>query len=120
MGPCARRGGNIAGDAAVVGDPAKLKLVEERRESGSGDEGPVLFDTERSEAVDVRFCKTGVDLRRSSRRLLELGVRRGVDWLGTGERDVGSRGERRAGDAGRGVAEALASDRRFKESVRSL
>lgn len=124
MGPWGRRrGGNIAGDAAVVGDPAKL--ADERRESGSGEDGPVGFETERSEAVDVRFCRTGVDLtgvdlRRSSRRELELGLRRGVRWLGTGERDAGSRVERRAGDAGRGVAVALTSDRRFKESAKSL
>lgn len=111
-----RRGGNIAGDAAVVGDPAKVKLEEERRESARGEEGP----TERSEAADARFCRAGMDLRRSSRRELELGVRRGVDWLGTGERDAASLGERRAGVVGRGVAVAYASERRFKESVRSL
>lgn len=69
-------GGHIAGDAEVVGDPAKL--TEERRdESARGDAGPLL-DIDRSDADDRRFFKVGIDLRRSSRREAELGVRRGA------------------------------------------
>ena len=102
----------------MVGDPARL--AEDRRDVSRGEDGPVGVDTDRREAADARFCNAGVDLRRSSRREPELGMRRGVDWDGTGERDGGSRGDRRAGDAGRGVAVAFASDKRFKESVKSL
>ena len=57
------------------GDP--FKLAEERRdepEPGTGEEHSV----DRREAVDWRFCKAGMDLRRSPWGELELGARRGV------------------------------------------
>jgi hypothetical protein len=113
----ASRWGIIAGDAVAVGDPAKL--AEERRDdSASGEEGPV-FDTERRDATDGRFSREGVDLRRSSRSELELGVRRGAGVFATVVRGVASSGDKREGDEGRGVAAAFARVRRFKESVRS-
>lgn len=107
-------GGHIAGDAEVVGDPANV--VEERRdESARGDAGPLL-ETDLSDAVDRRFFKVGVDLRRSSRREVELGVRRGAGWTG---RDGPLWGDKREGEIGRGVAVAFTRDRRLKESERS-
>lgn len=54
---------------------------------------------ERSDAVDERFFKLGEDLRRSSARELELGMRRGVGcaWVATA-RAGGSEGDNRAAD----------------------
>lgn len=114
----ASRWGIIAGDAAAVGDPAKL--AEERRdESARGEEEPVLADTERKDAADGRFWRDGVDLRRSSRSELELGVRGGAGVFASEARGVASSGDKRDGEDGRGVAAAFARVRRFKESVRS-
>lgn len=49
--------------------------MEDRRdEPGTGDVGPVDL----SDAADGRFWSAGIDLRRSSRRELELGVRFGI------------------------------------------
>lgn len=91
-GAVASRGGNIAGDAAPVGDPAKWD--EGRRDnSGCWDVGEWFCETDRRDVFegrfwrlgdDLRFCRLGVDgvdLRRSSRRELELGERRGTWWL---------------------------------------
>lgn len=78
VGPCASVGENakrvgIAGEVALVGDPGKF-AEECREEAGIGEVGPVDL----SDAADGRFCSVGIDLRRSSRRELELGVRLGV------------------------------------------
>lgn len=113
----ARRWGIIAGDAAPVGDPAKL--VEERRDESARGEGGPLFETDRRDAADGRLWRVGVDLRRSSRSELELGVWRGAGVLARAVRGVASSGDRSDGEEGRGVAAAFARVRRFKESVRS-
>lgn len=94
-------------------------FTEERRdESASGEDGPLLAETDRRDAVDWRFWRAGIDLRRSSRRELVLGMRRGAGWLGKG-RDETSWGDKREGEVGSGVAVAFASVRRFKESESS-
>lgn len=50
-------------------------MADERRdEGGIGEIGSVDL----SDAADGRFWRAGVDLRRSSRRELELGVRLGI------------------------------------------
>jgi hypothetical protein len=79
-----------------VGDVASVE--DERRDRlGRGDaEPPLLSCVERSEAVDERFFRLGVDLRLSSLRELELGMRLGVKcggWLTPG-RAGGSDGDR--------------------------
>lgn len=59
----------------VVGEVAKL---EDERRDKLGEGVPALLWTDRSDAVDERFFKLGVDLRLSSRNEVELGVRRGA------------------------------------------
>jgi hypothetical protein len=91
--------------APLVGDVAKVE--DERRDRlGRGEADP------RSEAVDERFFKLGIDLRPSSLRELALGMRRGVEccgvWL-TPERAGGSAGDKSEeespdGEVGSGVA----------------
>lgn len=102
---------------ARVGDPAKL---EERRESGRGEGGPVCAETDRNDAADFLFWSEGRDFRRSSRSELVLGVRLGAGVAATeGRGEVASWGDKREGEAGSGVAVAFARVRRFKESERS-
>ena len=49
----------------VVGEVAKLE--EERRDRlGRGEVEPPLFRADRSDAVEERFCRFGVDLRLST------------------------------------------------------
>lgn len=104
------------GDATEVpvGDPAKL--ADERRDASvSGEEGPLLPEDDLSDAVEERFWSAGIDLRRSLRKELELGLRLGAGWLGWEGCD-GASGDKKEGEFGSGVAAAFARDMRFKES----
>ena len=103
----------------VVGEVAKLK--EERRDKlGRGEVEPPLLRADRSDAVEERFCRFGVDLRLSSLKEPELGMRRGVDcWCccsleaergaSEGESKDGEEDDTE-GDTGREVVEAELSD----------
>ena len=103
----------------VVGEAAKLE--EERRDRlGRGEVEPPLFRADRSDAVEERFCRFGVDLRLSSLKELELGMRRGVDcwwWCSLVAERGASEGESKdgeeddmGGETGREVVEAELSD----------
>lgn len=61
----------------AVGEAPKLEEGRRDRE-GRGEVEPPLVGTDRMEAVEERFFRLGVDLRRASLSELELGVRRGT------------------------------------------
>lgn len=85
----------------VVGEVAKL---DEGRRDKRGEGEPELLCADRSEAVDDCFFSTGVeDLRRSSRKDVELDMRRGVDRRSLeADRGVASAGDSRDGDGREG------------------
>lgn len=89
--------GGLVGIVVVVGEVAKL---DEVRRDNPGEGEPGLLCTDRSEAVDDCFFNPGVlDLRRSSRKDVELDVRRGVGrWSLEADRGVASAGDSRDDD----------------------
>ena len=94
---------------AFVGEEPNVDDEECRDRLGRGEvDAPRL---ERSDAVDERFFRLGEDLRRSSAKELELGMRRGAECAelataraGGSEGDSREADEKPDGDGGRGVA----------------
>lgn len=68
---------------AILGEDFKFEMERLPDKLGYGEDtrAPPLVWTDRSELTDKRFCKPGVDTRRSSLREAELGDLRGVGKL---------------------------------------
>lgn len=110
----------MEGDVRKFVDPRLDKL-------GRGEAGPPPVWVDRKELTDRRFFRFGVDILRSSRREVELGVLRGVGKFldGDGCRNCDelllcdNAGDNVRAEVGNGVAEAAAIDRRFRPSDKS-